>query len=358
MDLNATLNLNTTWNPNTALDMNGTNSGGSRPGLRVNAITSIYYGVIGLVALTANGSLAYIITSRRKLWKIHYLRLCSMCLISIILTALYYFPYYWAETSSRFAFFTVIHNPIRNFLMASFSYHLVFDTLDKVIIIAFPFRYKNFVRPSVAAITLIFSWLFSFFAAFYPVISPLRRQGDTTFGAGNASDEEIYHYVFYSTCVIIPYIFVIICQSYIFVIALRHIKKIKYQQCKSTEEPMTERRRLIIKKFKAARPLIITTATFIVLTLPYLTCLFISFSLARLPIPIRIQLFHILIPTLRASSIAKGIAFSYPAVNPLIFAIFSQELRHSLTEFFRLSNLRQKPTQSMTSTRVTSTHIS
>ncbi|EDV26100.1 uncharacterized protein TRIADDRAFT_55856 [Trichoplax adhaerens] len=347
------MSINTTLS---SLPINTTRNANGNGVMLSITIAAIYNGITGIIALTINAPLAYIIITRRTLWKIPHIRLCSMCFTSIILALLYCLPYPWISSSPPTSVLKIIQKPLRNFLLASFCFHLASDAVDKVVIIAFPFQYKSFVRPSIVGLNLTLVWLISLFVSFYPIISPLRRKSNVTYLTGSISEEANYHYVFYSLCIILPYSVIILCHGYLFVVALRHVRNIDYQQSKSMEELKRGRQR-IIKKFRAARPLIVTSVVFLIFTVPYFVCLFIAFSLGDLPWEIRKKHLGVLMNALKASSYGlRELAFSYPAYNPFIFILFSQDLRKEIAEFLRIS--RKKPLlQSASTTRMTSTHL-
>lgn len=295
----------------------------------------IYYEIIGLVALLTNGSLVYFIVTRRKLWKLHNVKLCSMSMCGILFALLFCFPYPLTALYKA-SLLCYLRLPFRNFLMSCICLHLALIAIDRAITIIKPLRYSKLVNRKYTFFTLSTIWLAALFSSFYPVLTfrtqAKARGRNLCPTSGKATDELSYTIAFYSFCFLCPLLIMLYCYGYILVIALRHLKKMNNHEI-ATYDPVQNRKSILItKQFKAAVPFLIITGTFITLTVPHIICSMISLILASLPFELRRSNLSLLIICLKASDyVLRELAFSYPALNPLIYVYFSRDIRNEIT---------------------------
>lgn len=298
----------------------------------------IYYEMIGITALLTNGLLIYIILSRRKLWEIRNAKLCSMSVSGILFAILFCIPYP-STVLDKTSILCYLQTSLRNFLMSCICFHLALVAIDRAIIVATPFHYSALVNRRNTWICLIFVWVTAFVGSFYPVLTfrlVKRNSSNPCAQSGTARDELIYTICFYTLYYVSPLIVMLVCHGYTFFIALHHIKKINDQQL-STFDPVQKRKsQLIAKQFRAAKPVIIITGTFIILTVPYIICSMVWLIMGSIPYNIRKPFIPVIVNFLKASDGGlRELAFAYPAINPLLYMWFDRDICHEITETWK-----------------------
>lgn len=308
-------------------------------------IPDVYHVCLGITILISNGLLMYLIITRRQLWKRDHIRLMCMCITAIIMAVFYYLPYPWIVKNKK-TFMHHLQNAKRDFLIASFNYLLTLHLIDKTIIIAYPLKFHHVVKTSTTWISTIVVWILSLVVAFFPVLT--FRQYNIDNPTSNYVNCEvfancIYYLVFYTVFFVIPAIIICCCQIYLCVIRFRHLRKIQSLTVTATEAEKQRAYASINKKrFKAVKSLILITGIFMVFTFPYYICLLIHVSL-QIKSKLESRSQHKPLSTQIAiitNIIKAGLreaAFSYPALNPVVFICFSLDLRQVMKEFLTRS---------------------
>ncbi|EDV26096.1 uncharacterized protein TRIADDRAFT_55851 [Trichoplax adhaerens] len=298
----------------------------------------MYYEIVGFTALLTNGTLVHLILTHRKLWKIHNVKLCSMSTSGLFFALLFCLPYP-ITVIYQVNFLCYLKNPLRNFLMSCICLHLALIAVDRTITIILPFSYSKVVNRKYTYVCLTIIWLTALVGSFYPLFT-FRTQGQNSTKnscptSGEITDELTYTLAFYSFCFLGPLLIMISCYGYIFFISLRHLKMINNHQIPSFLLVHNRKSQLIARRFKAAVPFIIITGTFIALVVPQIICSMVALILGSLPFSIRVQSLQLLINCLKASRYGlRELAFSYPALNPLIYVYFSRDIRHEIINKF------------------------
>ena len=301
----------------------------------------IYYGIIGFVTIITNGSLVYFIVSRRKLWKLQNAKLCSMSMCGILFALLFCIPYP-LTVLHKTNLLCFLKHPFRNFFMSCICLHLALIAIDRAITIIRPLQYSKVVNRKYTFVTLLIIWIAALFGSFYPILT-FRTQAKAFSQnlcptSGKAADEFSYTIAFYCIYFLFPLLIMLICYGYILVIALRHVKKMNNHDIPNYNPLQNRKNILVAKRFKAAVPFLIITGTFIALTVPQIICSMISVILAPLSFDVRKSNFSLLIGCLKASNYGlRELAFSYPALNPLIYVYFSRDIRNEVTNKFNYS---------------------
>ncbi|EDV26097.1 Beta-4C adrenergic receptor [Trichoplax sp. H2] len=295
----------------------------------------IYYEIIGFTALLTNGFLVYLILTRKRLWKIQNVKLCSMSMSGILFAILFCLPYPLVVMDPT-NILCYLKTSLRNFLMSCMCLHLALIAIDRAITVGMPFHFSNFVNRRTTWIYLTLVWVMALIGSFYPVLTfrtVKRDDKNPCTTSGDAGDELIYNIFFYSFCYLCPLKIMLICHGYIFIIALRHLKQMNNEQYPSFDPVQRRKSQLITKQFKAAVPLIIITGTFILLTLPYIICSMIALILGSSPLKLRLRFIRLIVNCLRASEYGlRELAFAYPALNPLLYIWLSRDIRSEIIE--------------------------
>ncbi|RDD40459.1 rhodopsin [Trichoplax sp. H2] len=302
---------------------------------------------LGIFILISNGLLIYLILTRRHLWKRDHIRLINMCIAALFLSIFYYIPHHWISKNTT-TFLYHLQYPIRDFLIASFNYHLTIDALEKTIIIAYPISHDRIIKTSRAFTSVAIVWLACLIIGFCPIFTFRKFSINNTSAIysdlGIIRCNYVFYVAFYTFCFIIPIVIIFCCNIYLCIVSLRHLRKIqRLAKAANKERGRRHKIRLAIKQFRAVRVVILTTGTFMMLTFPYYICILIGFSLHTSRNPATI-LEQILLSKQSAyfafttKAVLQEIAFAFPAINPIILVQFTHDIRIAMSNFLHFTS--------------------
>ncbi|RDD38295.1 Neuropeptide Y receptor [Trichoplax sp. H2] len=291
----------------------------------------IIYEFIGFFSLLNNGLLIYLILSRRQLRKVMNIIISSMAIGTIIFAIFYCLLHPLEVLSFRInSIFCHLFGPFRNFSLANLSFHLSLLSLEKYIVIAYPFHSSQIITKFKIFLSLIFVWVGAFLLSFFPVFvlrkyDPIDRKCPKV---GDAEQEFIYFTCFYALAFGLPLAIMLFAYGSICRIALKHMRDIREKNLPGNAEVHHEIRRRV----HAAKPLLIMVGTFFIMWTPYIIFTVIIFIYGRHAAQRQQLLFHHeIFAKLQAvhRDILLPVALSYCAINPIIYGFFNPGIRRA-----------------------------
>ncbi|RDD38287.1 D(1) dopamine receptor [Trichoplax sp. H2] len=297
----------------------------------------IFMEILGFITLVTNSVLAYLILSRRRLRAInHNSIIASMCFGCIIFAIFYCLLYPFNIISKASVnIFCPLFGPFRNFCLVILNLHLCLVGIEKYLLITYPLTVKLTRKTVLIIVTGI--WISGFTISFLPIFTyrpynPKIFNGCVRIAYNQINKEIAYFIIFQIIIFVVPLMIMLYCYGYISILAFRHIRNIDRNYYVSNE--VNNDVRLRKKNIRAAKPFIVMVGTFLLTWLPT-----IIFNTMVLIIPSTIGQNNSFMRNFVASlntfnvQVLRSIAFSYCAVNPLIYGYFNPEIRRAFYLF-------------------------
>ncbi|EDV28701.1 C-C chemokine receptor type 1 [Trichoplax sp. H2] len=277
--------------------------------------TSIIWGFIGAITVMLNFVVLAIIIARKRLHNTTNVILGSMFFSDILFAAVYIFPrwvnpFYYRDWlyCSLVAVFAPLASAIINM-------HLMAASIDKFIATQFAIRYKVSARPLHAYLAVACIWILTLLMAFMPLIAYRPIYQGLCYPWHNAQQykETIFNMIFLALFFILPLLVMIGCYTRIYFIASKSLY---------FNSPINNDARSMRKHYKLARVLGILVLTYFIMWTPFTSIYIISLFYSPFEIATSLQGYR------EALAVAQYIAFTYPAINPLLYGYFIPEIRN------------------------------
>ena len=283
---------------------------------------NIIWLIITAITLTTNLSALLIIVCRHNLRVLSNAVLCSMFICGCLFAVLYLLPgqtiISWRHSSN------FLCNIVPLFGVATttcYNLHLCAICTNKVISIITPFRHRQLLRQRNVIIIISLFWIIPFTTSLIPVISfkPYSAYCPTHSLATSQLSEVIFYTVFFVLVVIIPIIFTTMLYVVAFIIVNRrnriNISNANYTLHQTRQLSSTGPKTKILLQMFAVLGL------FVFCWLPYFI-LFIMISYVYFDDDFLYYRLHYL----------QYIAFSHPAINPILFAYYTRSIRDEIKQ--------------------------
>ncbi|EDV21880.1 uncharacterized protein TRIADDRAFT_59534 [Trichoplax adhaerens] len=282
---------------------------------------------IGVIAVITNSVLFLSLILSRSLRNQSHVIISSSFVIGILFGGIYILPRWAAfDYFRQFGLICSIMPLLGSAFLLNYNLHQCFTSLDRYFAVKWPIKYRRKVHKRLYLYIVVILWVFSFATAFIPAMTfrPLSSS-HCVVHSGNFLAERIFAYWKFLGWFFVPVTVIVFCYSQTFYMIYSKRKKsvapsisCNYRLGKTTSK----------KTINASIQMGILAAIFIVMMLPY-TCGFIISEFGRI-LPISVQFI------LNMQFITRYIAFSYPAINPLLYAYFVDTIRHAFLNLFRL----------------------
>ncbi|EDV27336.1 Trace amine-associated receptor 7e [Trichoplax sp. H2] len=305
---------------------NITNQTGNGSNLLSNGIAQsiIVYGVISGLTILTNISLLGLIISERKLHTTSNWIMASMFFTGIIFGLFYLLPrwtlyYQWLYKDPIAC--TVL--PLTGIgLIINLNLHLTLVSLDRYLCVMFPIRYKIRKTCLIVMLSVVAVWLLSILSAYLPLVTILIPLPDRCAELTSSNPlHQAYLILIFSVLFFFPLLVLIVTYTQILFIVNNHQRNKIMHQRGST--PIS----LIKRNIRAIKCMAIMIGIFILFWLPYIVSLFMFF-------------FPGLVTSTAQESVRnlQYLAFSYPAINPLVYAYVTASLRREIGNRLRATS--------------------
>ena len=225
---------------------------------------------------------------------------------------------------------------IMPYLGASFlvnlNFHICILTLNRYLSIEFPFRHLHYLSYKATACVLFCLWLLTAAIAALPLMTFVQYNGSIcalNIIAKNENarlSQQIYLSVIFTCLLILPLACFLPCYARIFYIVNVHARRMQGETDSHGHQSSLNRRNI-----KAAKQIIILVTLFLICYLPFA----IGFMILNVRPGLKYTNTEI-----HLIQLLRFIAFSYAAVNPILFALYTADIKITIKMYLNaISNL-------------------
>ncbi|EDV20110.1 uncharacterized protein TRIADDRAFT_61508 [Trichoplax adhaerens] len=257
-----------------------------------------------------NSILLVFIALQKRLRTISNCILISMSLDAILIAVLYLVPRQVLEASTlkKSPLFCNLSLTFGISFFINLNFHMCILSLERYFSVVYPFRYKSLITQRNVIIVLLISWAFSTLAGFIPFMIFFNLSNQVCTNRSNDElAETIYYYIVFIILFYIPLIIIIATYTRIVWI----VRTMNRNHLRTKNSIITEK-----KNKKALLQVSIIVGIFCLCWIPYTTYYLI----------LRLDMNDFLISIWRPLQI---LAFSNPAISPLLFAYFNADVREA-----------------------------
>ncbi|EDV20597.1 Trace amine-associated receptor 7g [Trichoplax sp. H2] len=284
--------------------------------------STIVYGVITGLTILTNIFMLALIVSERKLHTMSNWIMASMFCAGIIFGLLYLLPrwvlyYQWVKQDPIAC--TVL--PLTGIgLIVNLNLHLTLVSLDRYFCVIFPFKYEMRKTRLIAMSSVAAVWLLSIFSAYLPLFTILMPPPNTCVKFRPANPvHHAYLITIFSVLFFFPLLVLIVTYTQILFIVNSHTQRDKIISRRAST-PIS----VIKRNIRAIKHMAIMIGIFILFWLPYVVVFLMLYS-SKFVTPTTAQVIRSL----------QYLAFSYPAMNPLLYGYFTASLRREIEKRVR-----------------------
>lgn len=297
--------------------------------LKVRQESTEAWTIIGVIGIITNLVLFLSIISSKSLRNPSHIIIASSFLVGVLFNGLYILPRWAAfQYFYQYPIICTILPLLGAAFLFNYNLHQCFISMDRYFAVKWPVKYRRSMHKRLYVNIMVILWGFSLLTAFIPVMTfrPFNSKR-CVLHSGNSLAERINAYWQFFGWFFFPFITIIFCYSQIFHMIFGKRRKAIVPNVTASYRPM----QLDTKKtINASIQMGILAFIFIVMMLPY-TCVFLVSEIRRVA-PVSLQTF------LDMVFITRYLAFSYPAINPILYGYFVDSIRYAA--FDRL-NLKQ-----------------
>ena len=320
------------WNYRSSNSSIGTQRPASSRSIAPQALTFVCVTLsIFVVSFTANLIVAGTILGRKHLRNITHLFVFNQCIADLLRVSLQIPPLVVNILLSYWPFGPVYCNlsyPINIFLMSVSILNVCAISIDRYFSITSPLLYqaRQIMSKKIVLFLLLFVWLEPLIIALLPMfawrdISFNPRPGYCFVQWTAAPDfERPYLVCLMVANFVVPSLAMNMIYARIFVIASKHAKRVKYESSVCNIATST-RPRIDAKDMRIIAVLATIVGFFLVCWLPFFVNGFVLLFSPKL-----------MTPTLYTVSVY--LSFANAAINPLIYALFTRDIRHQICYLF------------------------
>ena len=286
---------------------------------------SIIWSIIGTIIIINNIAVLAIILSKKKLYTPTNIIMSSMFFDNILFACVYIYPRF---TNTRFieswlyCSLTTVVGPLS---LGIINLHLMAASVDKYMAMRYPILYRNYSSVKLSISITITIWILTFFVAFLPIFTyrPLRPGICLQWLSGSQQyKEQIYNYTIIFFFFLVPMVVMVYSYVRVYMIAKSH-------SIGGDDIIKGSTKRDSRHHYKTAYVLMTLALVYFITWIPFITCYI--FSLAISPL----DLFKGRYPNYpTAVKVSQYLAFSYPAINPILYGYFIPTIRRAFRKLY------------------------
>lgn len=202
--------------------------------------------------------------------------------------------------------------------------HLMSASVDKYVAMQYPVLYRNYSSIKLSISITIFIWILTFFIALLPVFTyrPLIPGVCLQWLTGRQQyKEQIYNYTIIFFFFLVPFVIMIYSYIRVYMIAKSHSigdDKIKGRYKRDSRS-----------HYKTAYVLMTLALAYLITWTPFLACYIFSLTISPMDL---FQGRYPHYPT--AVRVSQYLAFSYPAINPILYGYFIPTIRRVFIKLY------------------------
>ncbi|RDD39263.1 Octopamine receptor beta-2R [Trichoplax sp. H2] len=266
------------------------------------------WGSIGVMTLLTNIFLFSMIVSCKRLRIISNYIIASMCFVGILIALLYLLPRWTIPIFYRDPFLCQILPALGQGLLLNLNFHVCLVSLERYIIILYPFWHRQYCCKKVLSWILLTVWFFTVSFPFIPLMTyqPIRQHGCNNYIVVDKAPNLIMYYIYFSVFFFFPVAILISTYTCIF------------SKIMSGESKVSKTNSPFVRKRKTLCHISIIVGLFIITWLPFVIAFF------------ALQLREKTQAQLDVLTVTQYISFSYPAINPLLYTYYTNSIREEI----------------------------
>ena len=288
--------------------------------------------VIGITGTITNLLLFLSLISSKSLRNPSHIIITSSFLVGIFFNGLYILPR-WAAFGyfHRYPIICTILPLLGAAFLFNYNLHQCFISMDRYFAVKWPVRYRRCIHKRSYFYVLLYFWGFTLITAFIPVMTfrPFNSKR-CVLHSGNHVAERIFAYWNFFGWFFVPIVVIIFCYAKTFHLIFNKRRKSVAPNITASYRPMQLDNK---KTINASVQMAILALIFIVMMLPY-TCVFIVSEIRQIAFISPQTLFDMIF-------ITRYIAFSYPAINPILYGYFVGSIRYAVYDRLHLKQCKK-----------------
>ena len=285
--------------------------------------SQVYWGIIGALTVVTNALLLLLILLRRKLWTFSHRIIASMAVVGVLFGAIYILPRWANPYGLNTPILCDITRQIGQSLVINLNVHICVISFDRYFAVMYPFHYPRRSTTRNLILLILAIWSVATIIPMLPLVTfrPVNASYCTIW-ANDLVAEKAFLFSMFSILFFLPLAVILI--TYIRIISTSFAHR---QRMNSFNQKMTRRRSLsiIIYDIKALRQMAILLVVFCLGFCPFVIMFIIQQEkISDSTTQVRSE----------ALVITTFIAFSYPALNPLMYGYFSPDIRSECFKVF------------------------
>ncbi|EDV19845.1 uncharacterized protein TRIADDRAFT_61720 [Trichoplax adhaerens] len=302
----------------------------------------IAWNVMATLTVVFNLVNIIIISAKQRLRNFTHIIMASMFTADILFALTYLYPRFGHPSQGRdhWLYCTLMYN-ISPTIIISINLHLLAVSIDKLIAIESPVFYRKNSKPVYALLNVVAIWASSLILGFLPVMTfrPLVP-GACIFWNMKEIDREMTYTVIH---VILFYILPFIIMTFVYIRLFCAAKSFSLRLAKKhaiyhVHQPVVRQNSTSKRHYKTAKVLAILVSTYFVMWTPYyvyyLLFIFVPWTVLS---KLRGIVYFL--------TYTRYMAFSYPAVNAILYGYLIKDVRitlyHCLSAKIRQDSLRR-----------------
>ncbi|RDD39264.1 Alpha-1A adrenergic receptor [Trichoplax sp. H2] len=284
-------------------------------------IKCVLWGIISILTIITNAGLLFILLKKRHSEIVSRSILISIAMASILFTILYLLPRWSIPYFYLNSILCYILPRLGQSFVLNINFHVWMIAVDRYLFIVHPLGHRIYCTKKTTYIALIVVWIVTLIMPFVPLMtySPIDP-GSCNYTVPDVLSNKIFYLAYFILFFFVPV--TIIITAYSGILIMLYTRRRRYRQ------------RLIINIHRCALKsqssnrrilayMLIFIGVFVLFWLPFV----LVFLILQLRPKTEFQLYTI--------GITQFLAFSYPAVNPLIYSYFTLKIRKEITSMLR-----------------------
>ncbi|EDV28454.1 Alpha-1A adrenergic receptor [Trichoplax sp. H2] len=306
-------------------------------GNTTNSITiDLAWFTIANATILTNFGMALIILSKQLNKTVNITVLTSMSFVGMLFAIIYLYPrLVIPDLNDISPLLCSILPQIGHFTIINLNFHVCLISLDKFYSVSAPFSYQKHATVKKAIVAIVVIWFISVVITTLPLYT-FRNIHESHKCISYSSDlqaELIFQLFIYSTFFFLPLLIIIVVYGRLIMISCKITSKsmtitVVSRQCNQSHSRRAISTRNIVKNRKAIVQTAVIIGIFIVLQTPFV----IAFLVIQLDL-------HPSESDVLAIKITRFLAFSYPGINPLVYAYYTADIKSAITRIFHRSLL-------------------
>lgn len=283
-------------------------------------IGHVMWGLIAFVTVVTNSMLLYILIKKQHLRVVSKPILISIANASVLFAIFYILPRWGIPYFYLNPILCHILPALGQSFILTINFHVWIIAVDRYIFIVHPQRHRAHCTKTTIRTTLVVVWIVTLIMPFVPLMtySPIDSENCDYIVQDNVSNA-VFYLTYFILFFFVPVIIITI--AYCGILIMLHTRQKRYNQ-QLTMDSSASVHKHHIKNGRTLVHMLILIGVFILFWLPFV----LIFLILQLRTKTEAQL--------QALKVTQFIAFSYPAINPMLYSYFTLKIRKEVAVMF------------------------